>query len=89
MKWISIKTYMPPTGTKLLIRMVRPMRRHFSDNVDPEIIEEEFVTAHLTCLTKDIKNTLRWEMFFGDNLDADREDYTVTHFAIIDAVEWE
>ncbi len=81
MKWLSINKFTPPTGADLILRIERKSEYDY--------VYDRYITASAECLHEDMENPLNWEMSNGAHYDIDLDEYTVTHFAIIDAVERE
>lgn len=81
MKWHSIKKFTPPTGFELLLRIERKAKFDYR--------YERYITASAECLHEDMDDLENWELSNGARCDIDLDEYTVTHFAIIDAVERE
>jgi len=79
MKWLSINKFTPPTGTEVILRIERKSAYDF--------IYERYITASAEYLCHDFENIDCWELSNGAIYDIDLDEYKVTHFAIIDAVE--
>ncbi len=78
MKWLSIKKYLPPSGTYVFVRAVNTL------------FNSEYC-RHFVCMTEDYTRMEcldDWQAELGfNNDDINPKTYRVTHFAIIDAVE--
>lgn len=77
MKWLSIKKFRPPTGQDLILRIER--------KIGCDYIYDRYIIASLESLGNHLNNPSSWYLSNGALYD----DYSVTHFAIIDAVEKE
>lgn len=77
MKWLSIKKFLPPTGQDLILRIER--------KPGCDYIYDRYIIASLEALLDELDNPSSWYLSNGALYD----DYIVTHFAIIDAVEKE
>ncbi len=82
MKWLSVKTYVPSTSCELFIRI--------NKNSDQMYQYERCLIASIGSFKNisDLKDIRNWELSANAITD-DYLEFYVTHFAIIDAVEWE
>jgi hypothetical protein len=79
MKWLSIKEFIPPTSTDLLLRII----------IKPEnnpYVYDRYLIANLECLYDNLDNPFTWDLANGATVDINLDDYLVTHFAILDGV---
>jgi len=79
MKWFSIKTFTPPTGQDLLLRIEK--KAQYSCRY------ERYIIASMETIEDDLDSILNWEPSNGVSFDIKLEEYNVTHFSIIDPVE--
>ncbi len=87
MKWLSIKTHVPPINTKVIIRMIGTDCTNESES--HHIMEEILIGKIDYLVEEDIEDPIYWDIYLDDDHHLSNKSCLVTHFAIIDAVEWE
>ena len=82
MKWLSIKKFVPPTGQELLIRIQK--------NKEAQFMYEKYLIGTLESYGKSVNiNNIQFWHLSNNSINSDYDDFHVTHFASLDAVEIE